>query len=351
MVFLLTGGAGFIGNALIRHILMQSDHQVVNLDNLTYSSCLFALQDFNENPRYKFIEGDIRDAEVVSSAFDVFQPDVVINLAAESHVDRSIENPRTFIETNIVGTFILLQSSLDYWKGLTGKRKETFRFHHVSTDEVYGYLELNESPFTESTPYNPSSPYAASKASSDHLVRSFNRTYSLPTLLTNCANNYGAFQHPEKFIPNVILRGLNSKEILIYGDGSQIRDWLFVDDHARALLMVAESGVVGETYNIGAHNEITNLTLAQLICEILDDVNSSKSNIYESHAELIQFVRDRPGHDKRYAIDSSKVTKDIGWRPSTPFQVGLRDTVIWYLENQKRISSLVSRTVLTKRLG
>lgn len=351
MVFLITGGAGFIGNALIEIILRKTDHKVVNLDKLTYSSKLFELQNFEKSTRYTFIKGDVCDASLVSSVFQQFRPNTIIHLAAESHVDRSIQNPEAFVHNNIVGTFNLLQIAMEFWEKLSLKEKDKFRFHHVSTDEVFGDLKKDSPTFSENSPFLPSSPYAASKASSDHLVNSFYRTYSFPTLVTNCTNNFGAFQNPEKLIPNVILRALNYKDITIYGNGSQIRDWLFVRDHAEALLTVAQRGVLGETYNISAENELPNLSVAKLLCEILDEMRPVRNDRFSKHSELIKFVRDRPGHDKRYGLNSTKIRSQLGWCPKTSFQNGLIETVGWYLKNQQRIVELIPTEVFTKRIG
>mgnify|MGYP001275148303 FL=1 len=331
---LITGGAGFIGSALIRYILSNTGHIVKNIDKLTYAGNLESLKPISESPNYFFEQIDICDAKSINRVFKKFQPDILLHLAAESHVDNSINDPGDFIQTNIIGTFTLLQQSLSYWRGLSGDKKHDFRFHHVSTDEVYGDLNKNEALFTEKNSYKPSSPYSASKASSDHLVRAWYRTYGLPILITNCSNNYGPYQFPEKLIPVVILNAIQGKSIPIYGDGQQVRDWLFVDDHARALFESALLGRAGETYNIGGHNEIKNIDVVHGICKILDELLPSKINNIKNYKELITFVDDRAGHDIRYAIDSSKIKKELGWVPIETFETGLRKTVKWYLENQ-----------------
>ncbi|WP_416652599.1 dTDP-glucose 4,6-dehydratase [Candidatus Pseudothioglobus sp. Uisw_086] len=331
---LITGGAGFIGSALIRYILNNSGHIVKNIDKLTYAGNLESLKSIGESSNYIFDQVDICDAKSINRVFKQFQPDIVLHLAAESHVDNSIDRPSDFIQTNIIGTFTLLQQSLSYWRKLSGDKRNDFRFHHVSTDEVYGDLNKNEALFTEKNSYKPSSPYSASKASADHLVRSWYRTYGLPVIITNCSNNYGPFQFPEKLIPVVILNAIHGKSIPIYGDGQQIRDWLFVEDHARALFETAFRGGVGETYNIGGHNEIKNIDVVHGICKILDELLPSKILNVIKYKELISFVDDRAGHDVRYAIDSSKIKKELGWVPIETFETGLRKTVKWYLNNQ-----------------
>ena len=330
MHILITGGAGFIGSALIRHLLNHTEHQVLNLDKLTYAGNLESLASVAANPRYHFVQADIADSTAVSQALVEFQPDAIMHLAAESHVDRSIDGPAAFIQTNIVGTYALLEATRSYWMQLEPVRKAAFRFHHISTDEVYGDLHGVDDLFTENTPYAPSSPYSASKAASDHLVRAWQRTYGLPVLLTNCSNNYGPYHFPEKLIPLVILNALDGKPLPVYGNGQQVRDWLYVEDHARALLKVVSEGKVGETYNIGGHNEQKNLHVVESICALLDELAPRQNGSYK---EQISFVSDRPGHDLRYAIDASKIERELGWKPEETFASGLRKTVHWYLNN------------------
>lgn len=320
---LITGGAGFIGSAVIRYYLTQTDYQIINLDKLTYASNLNALASVQDSHRYFFEQGDIANFEDVRSVFLKYQPDAVIHLAAESHVDRSIRDPGIFIKTNIVGTYHLL---------VAAHERGVERFLYVSTDEVYGDLEESEPAFTEKTPYAPSSPYSASKASSDHLVRAWYRTYGLPVMISNCSNNYGPWQYPEKLIPLTILNALQGKALPIYGDGSQIRDWLYVEDHARALALILERGVPGQTYNIGGNNERRNIEVVQSICEILDEFLMQKPAAIKQFEDLMTFVTDRPGHDKRYAIDPSKIKRELGWEPMESFEAGLRKTVLWYVE-------------------
>ncbi len=332
--FLITGGAGFIGSAVVRHLIFNTEHQVLNVDKLTYAGNLYSLVSVSNSDRYRFIRADITDLKLMRCIFDDYKPDVVMHLAAESHVDRSIEGPKEFINTNIIGTYNLLEVSREYWMSLGEDNKLSFRFHHVSTDEVYGDLEGTNDLFTESTPYAPSSPYSASKASSDHLVRAWKRTYGLPTIVTNCSNNYGPFHFPEKLIPLVILNALAKKPLPVYGDGKQIRDWLYVEDHARALVLVALNGKIGETYNIGGHNEKQNIEVVEKICQYLDELVPSNLDGLVSHRKLIKFVDDRPGHDTRYAIDASKIESELGWVPQETFETGLRKTVEWYLENE-----------------
>lgn len=324
--FLITGGAGFIGSTVTRLLIEETDHQVLNLDKLTYAGNLQSLASISKRNNYNFVQGDCCDLALVSKLLDNFQPDVVMHLAAESHVDRSIDGPTEFIQTNIVGTSVMLECAREYWKQLPADNH--FRFHHISTDEVYGSLD-DSGLFTEETPYDPSSPYSASKASSDHLVRAWHRTYGLPVLITNCSNNYGPYQFPEKLIPLMILNALEGKSLPVYGTGQNIRDWLHVEDHARALYEVVMSGEVGQTYNIGGHNEKTNLEVVQAICNILDELCPT----VKSYSELINFVTDRPGHDQRYAIDARKIKKDLGWVPQETFETGLQKTVQWYLNN------------------
>jgi len=330
---LVTGGAGFIGSAVIRYIINNTDYKVVNLDKLTYAGNLDSLKSVSKNSRYKFEHVDICDKEKVKIIFDRHQPDILMHLAAESHVDRSIDGPSEFIQTNIFGTYILLEITRNYLTGLNDKKKCDFRFHHVSTDEVFGDLCDRDELFTEDTPYAPSSPYSASKASSDHLVRAWSRTFDIPVLVTNCSNNYGPFQFPEKLIPLVIKNILNGKEIPIYGDGKQIRDWLYVDDHAKALLSVALKGNIGETYNIGGHNEKQNIEVVTTICKIMDELLPSKIKGIDNYEQLIKHVDDRSGHDIRYAIDAGKMLKELNWKPDETFKSGIKKTISWYLDN------------------
>ena len=329
--FLITGGAGFIGSAVVRHLINDTNHYVLNLDKLTYAANLDSVAEVAGSDRYQFVKADICDRQAMERVFESFQPDVVMHLAAESHVDRSISGPAEFIQTNILGTYILLEVFRSYFVGLSIEAQKRFRFHHVSTDEVYGDLEGKDELFTEETSYAPSSPYSASKASSDHLVRAWHRTYGLPVLLTNCSNNYGPWQFPEKFIPITILNAIRGKPIPVYGDGKQVRDWLFVEDHARALVLVAETSEAGQTYNIGGYNEIANLDVVEFICESLTALCRKPTGV--SHfRDLISFVEDRPGHDRRYAIDSSKITRDLGWSPRERFETGVLKTIVWNLK-------------------
>ncbi|MBX9762645.1 MAG: dTDP-glucose 4,6-dehydratase [Pseudomonadaceae bacterium] len=348
MRILITGGAGFIGSALIRHLLNNTDHQVLNLDKLTYAGNLESLGSVAENPRYQFLQADIGDSTTVAQALAEFQPDAIMHLAAESHVDRSIDGPAAFIQTNIVGTYALLEATRTYWSQLEPARKAAFRFHHISTDEVYGDLHGVDDLFTETTPYAPSSPYSASKAASDHLVRAWQRTYGLPVLITNCSNNYGPFHFPEKLIPLVILNALDGKPLPVYGNGQQVRDWLYVEDHARALLTVVTEGQVGETYNIGGHNEQKNLHVVESICALLDELQPRAEGFYK---EQISFVADRPGHDLRYAIDASKIERELGWKPTETFDSGLRKTVLWYLDNLDWCRRVQDGSYQRERLG
>ncbi|BCB62873.1 dTDP-glucose 4,6-dehydratase [Halomonas sp. A020] len=376
--FLITGGAGFIGSAVVRELVANTQHHVINVDKLTYAGNLESLVTVQDNERYTFIQADICDAPAMQRLFDEHQPDIVMHLAAESHVDRSIDGPAEFIQTNVVGTAVLLEAARAYWKALqqqNAAKAEAFRFHHISTDEVYGDLEGTDDLFTETTPYAPSSPYSASKASSDHLVRAWQRTYGLPTLVTNCSNNYGPYHFPEKLIPLMILNALAGKPLPVYGDGQQIRDWLYVEDHARALIKVATEGQVGETYNIGGHNEQTNLHVVETICDILDELVPLKANestqnathhspftihhspftIHNSplttYKQLITFVTDRPGHDVRYAIDASKIERELGWKPAETFETGLRKTVEWYLANETWWKRVQDGSYQGQRLG
>lgn len=348
MQILITGGAGFIGSALIRHLLNNTKHQVLNLDKLTYAGNLESLASVENHPQYRFLLADIADSATVSQALAEFQPDAIMHLAAESHVDRSIDGPAAFIQTNIVGTYALLEATRSYWSQLEATRKAAFRFHHISTDEVYGDLHGLDDLFTETTPYAPSSPYSASKAASDHLVRAWQRTYGLPVLLTNCSNNYGPYHFPEKLIPLVILNALDGKPLPVYGNGQQVRDWLYVEDHARALLKVVTEGQVGETYNIGGHNEQTNLHVVESICALLDELTPRQNGSYK---EQISFVSDRPGHDLRYAIDASKIERELGWKPTETFTSGLRKTVAWYLGNLDWCRRVQDGSYQRERLG
>lgn len=349
MRILVTGGAGFIGSAVIRHIIENTHHHVLNVDKLTYAGNLESLRSIEKSERYKFSQTDICDQVVLERIFHEFQPDSVMHLAAESHVDRSIDGPAAFIQTNIVGTYSLLEAARKYWLSLTLDAKEAFRFHHISTDEVYGDLEGTTDLFIEATPYQPSSPYSASKASSDHLVRAWHRTYGLPVIVTNCSNNYGPYHFPEKLIPLVILNALDEKPLPIYGNGQQIRDWLFVEDHARALYKVVTEGREGETYNIGGHNEKRNIEVVKTICTILDELKpKADGQLYES---LITFVKDRPGHDLRYAIDAEKIQKELNWCPQETFETGIRKTVEWYLNNLDWCRRVQDGSYQRERLG
>lgn len=351
MKILVTGGAGFIGSAVIRHIINNTQDQVVNLDKLTYAGNLESLVSVSGSDRYAFEQVDICNRQELDRVFAQHKPDAVMHLAAESHVDRSIDGPAAFIETNIIGTYQLLEAAKDYWKNLDESRKTEFRFHHISTDEVYGDLEGPEDLFAETTPYAPSSPYSASKASSDHLVRAWKRTYDLPTLVTNCSNNYGPYHFPEKLIPLMILNALEGKPLPVYGKGNQIRDWLFVEDHARALYKVVTEGKVGETYNIGGHNEKQNIDVVHTICELLDELHPAKNLPIKSYKELITFVKDRPGHDIRYAIDASKIKRELGWVPEETFESGIRKTVEWYLANLQWAHRVQDGSYQRERLG
>lgn len=343
---LVTGGAGFIGSALVRKIINESDHEVLNIDKLTYAGHLESLESVCGSDRYNLKKIDICDSEQINHVFNEFKPDVIMHLAAESHVDRSIDGSAEFIKTNVNGTHTLLEEAKQYWQKLEGEEKDNFRFLHVSTDEVYG--ELGKTGFfTEETPYDPRSPYSSSKASSDHLVRAWYHTYGLPTMITNCSNNYGPYQFPEKLIPVVILKALQGKEIPVYGTGENVRDWLYVDDHARALLTVVEKGVPGETYNIGGHNEKQNLEVVHTICDTLDELVAKDSK----HKEQISFVTDRPGHDFRYAIDASKIEKELGWTPEETFESGMKKTIKWYLDNIGWCEAVTENNYSLERLG
>ncbi|WP_319536007.1 dTDP-glucose 4,6-dehydratase [uncultured Vibrio sp.] len=351
MKLLITGGAGFIGSAVIRHIINNTSDSVVNVDKLTYAGNRESLSEIEANKRYVFEQVDICNRTELDRVFSEHQPDAVMHLAAESHVDRSIDGPAAFIETNIVGTYTLLESSREYWSLMDETKKKAFRFHHISTDEVYGDLEGTTALFTEETSYAPSSPYSASKASSDHLVRAWLRTYGLPTIVTNCSNNYGPFHFPEKLIPLMILNALEGKALPVYGNGMQIRDWLFVEDHARALYKVVTEGMVGETYNIGGHNEKANIEVVKTICTLLEDLVPEKSTGVDKYVDLITYVTDRPGHDVRYAIDASKIERELGWKPEETFESGIRKTVEWYLNNKDWWSRVLDGSYAGERLG
>ena len=347
MKLLITGGAGFIGSAVIRHIIQNTQDEVINLDKLTYAGNLESLLEVIDSSRYSFEQVDICNRAELDRILAQHQPDAIMHLAAESHVDRSIDGPAAFIETNIVGTYTLLEVARSYWQELAEPSKARFRFHHISTDEVYGDLEHPEDLFTEQTPYAPSSPYSASKASSDHLVRAWRRTYGLPTLITNCSNNYGPYHFPEKLIPLVILNALEGKPLPVYGKGDQVRDWLYVEDHARALYKVVTEGKVGETYNIGGHNEKRNIEVVHTLCDILQELRPQDTN----YRDLITTVKDRPGHDMRYAIDARKIQKELGWSPEETFETGIRKTVKWYLNNLDWCRRVQDGSYQRERLG
>ena len=351
MKILVTGGAGFIGSAVIRHVINNTNDSIINVDKLTYAGNLESLVDIKDSDRYAFEQVDICSREELDRVFSEYQPDAVMHLAAESHVDRSIDGPAAFIETNIVGTYTLLEATRSYWNKLEQTRKDAFRFHHISTDEVYGDLEGTDDLFTETTSYEPSSPYSASKASSDHLVRAWQRTYSLPTLVTNCSNNYGPYHFPEKLIPLVILNAVEGKPLPVYGNGMQIRDWLFVEDHARALYKVVTEGEIGETYNIGGHNEKANIDVVKTICSLLEELVPNKPEGVVQYSDLITYVTDRPGHDVRYAIDASKIERELGWTPEETFESGIRSTVEWYLNNKTWWSRILDGSYSLERLG
>lgn len=347
--FLVTGGAGFIGSAVVRYIINHTQDEVLNIDKLTYAGNLESLAEIENNPRYSFKQIDICDTVALEQALKDFQPDVIMHLAAESHVDRSIDGPAAFIQTNIVGTYTLLEAARKYWLTLDADKKKSFRFHHISTDEVYGDLEGTTDLFTEKTSYEPSSPYSASKASSDHLVRAWYRTYGLPTIVTNCSNNYGPYHFPEKLIPLMILNALDGKALPVYGNGQQIRDWLFVEDHAKALYRVASQGKIAETYNIGGYNEKQNIEVVKAICTLLDELKPREDQ--QSYTSLITYVTDRPGHDVRYAIDASKIASELDWRPEETFETGLRKTVEWYLNNLQWCRRVQDGSYQRERLG
>lgn len=346
---LVTGGAGFIGSAVIRYLINETNSNVLNIDKLTYAGNLESLETVSNNPRYQFLHADICDKSAMTKAFQDFQPNIVMHLAAESHVDRSIDGPMDFIQTNIIGTYTLLEVARNYWQNLTEDKKSRFKFHHISTDEVYGDLEGTDDLFTEETSYSPSSPYSASKASSDHLVRAWHRTYGLPVVVTNCSNNYGPYHFPEKLIPLVILNALDGKPLPVYGDGKQIRDWLYVEDHARALYLVATTAKVGETYNIGGHNEKQNIDVVKTICTILDNIKPRTDG--QSYIQQITFVKDRPGHDLRYAIDASKIQQELNWQPQETFESGIQKTVEWYLNNLEWCQHVQDGSYQRERLG
>jgi dTDP-glucose 4,6-dehydratase len=346
--FFVTGGAGFIGSAVARHLIRETEHRVLVVDKLTYAGNLSSLVPVAANPRFRFMRADIADDSRMRELLEGFRPDVVMNLAAESHVDRSIDGPGTFMHTNVVGTFVLLQTALGYWRRLPAAAAASFRFHHVSTDEVYGSLE-GDGLFREETPYQPRSPYAASKAASDHLVRAWHHTYGLPTIVSNCSNNYGPYHFPEKLIPLMILNALEGKPLPVYGTGENVRDWLYVEDHARALVLIAEKGAVGASYNVGASNERTNIAVVHEICRLLDELTPAPA--IGPRELLINFVADRPGHDRRYAIDASKVRRELGWYPRETFETGLRKTVEWYLSNRSWWQEIRSVIYRGERLG
>lgn len=348
---LITGGAGFIGSAVVRYILSSTDDRVLVLDKLSYAGNLASLAPVADNPRFAFDKVDICDRAAVEKAMVAFQPQLIMHLAAESHVDRSIDGPLAFVETNIVGTYMMLEAARHYWSGLPEAEKSGFIFHHISTDEVFGDLENDSDFFTETTPYAPSSPYSATKASSDHLVRAWHRTYGLPVIVTNCSNNYGPYHFPEKLIPLMIINALAGKPLPVYGDGGQIRDWLYVDDHARALYQVVTQGKPGETYNIGGHNERRNIEVVETLCALLEELAPEKPAGLKQYRDLITWVTDRPGHDRRYAIDAGKIERDLGWRPQETFESGMRKTVIWFINNSGWWQSILDGSYRGERLG
>lgn len=349
--FLVTGGAGFIGSAVVRHLIQQTEHRVVVVDKLTYAGNLSSLAPVADSDRFAFEQVDICDRAALDRLMAQYQPDCIMHLAAESHVDRSIDSSWPFIETNIVGTWQMLEAARHYWRSLPAERQSAFIFHHISTDEVFGDLHGSDDFFTETTPYAPSSPYSASKASSDHLVRAWMRTYGLPVIVTNCSNNYGPYHFPEKLIPLMIINALAGKPLPVYGNGGQIRDWLYVEDHARALVTVVTEGKAGETYNIGGHNEQRNIDVVETLCDLLDELVAAKPEGVTRFRDLITFVTDRPGHDMRYAIDAGKIERELGWRPQETFESGLRKTVQWYLENESWWRSILDGSYQGERLG
>jgi len=351
MNILVTGGAGFIGSAVVRHILENTSNTVINVDALTYAGNLESIPTELQSERYVFQQVDICDYQALKQVFDEYKPNLVMHLAAESHVDRSIEGPGAFINTNVIGTFNMLECARHHWQNLTTDAQAKFKFHHISTDEVYGDLEGTDDLFTEQTPYAPSSPYSASKAGSDHLVRAWGRTYGLPIVVTNCSNNYGPYHFPEKLIPHVILNALHGKALPVYGDGKQIRDWLFVEDHARALYKVVTEGKVGETYNIGGHNEKQNIEVVHTICELLEELVPNKPEGITNYKDLITFVKDRPGHDVRYAIDATKMQQELNWVPEETFETGMRKTVEWYLANTNWWQRVLNGDYKLDRIG
>ena len=342
MNILVTGGAGFIGSAVVRSLINDTAHTVLVLDKLTYAGNVESLQSVSQSDRYQFVHGDVCDPVCMQQVFDAFKPQVVMHLAAESHVDRSIDGPYEFIKTNVIGTYQLLEAARFYWNNLSEEARTKFRFHHVSTDEVYGDLGSTEDLFNELSPYSPSSPYSASKASSDHLVRAWHRTYGLPVVITNCSNNYGPYHFPEKFIPHLILSAINGNVLPVYGKGDQIRDWLFVEDHAEALILCATNAAIGETYAIGGLCQKTNIEVAGAVCDLLEELRPEKPRGVNQYRDLISFVEDRPGHDQRYAIDPTKIKEELDWIPKHTFEVGLRKTVKWYLENQTWLDNVLS---------
>ncbi|MCK3780805.1 dTDP-glucose 4,6-dehydratase [Ensifer sesbaniae] len=348
MRILVTGGAGFIGSALVRHLIQNTEHEVLNFDKLTYAGTLTSLSPIASSPRYRFKQGDICDERAVIAAIEDFQPDVITHLAAESHVDRSIDGPGAFIQTNIVGTYTMLAAALDYWRKLPAERGQAFRFHHISTDEVFGSLG-ETGYFTETTPYDPRSPYSASKAGSDHLVSAWGHTFGLPVLITNCSNNYGPYHFPEKLIPLMIVKALAGEPLPVYGNGTNIRDWLYVEDHVRALQCVFEKGVPGQTYNVGGNSERRNIDVVKTVCDILDRLQPREDG--QSYLGQISYVADRPGHDQRYAIDASKIGSELGWNPSESFESGIEKTVAWYLSNREWWAEILDRTQAAKRRG
>lgn len=347
----VTGGAGFIGSAVVRFIINNTKHQVTNIDKITYAGNLSSLDSVADNPRYFFEKADINNRFELKRIFNSFKPDIIMHLAAESHVDRSIDSPDEFIKTNVFGTYSLLEETRNYLLNLSDQKKKEFIFHHISTDEVYGDLKFTDKPFTEKTSYAPSSPYSASKASSDHLVRAWYRTFNLPIIITNCSNNYGPYQFPEKLIPLIISNALKGRNLPVYGDGKQIRDWLYVEDHAKALLQVVLNGKIGETYNIGGQNELENIEVVKIICEILEDLKPNKPKGVKKYKDLITYVDDRSGHDRRYAIDISKISNKLNWKPEETFLTGIKKTINWYLENKKWCDNVRSLNYDGERLG